>query len=57
MNATERIVVEAVMKMLERQKFFDWYREGRFNDYLCGMLPRVEKETVLNDLYKMLYPE
>lgn len=48
-------IVDRVYDMLFRQKFADWYSDdGNFARHIQGDLPKVEKETIIEDLKKML---
>ena len=54
MEAEEKSVkVSAVLNMLNRQKFADWY-EKDFADYIEGAEGAKSKADILDDLSKML---
>ncbi len=48
-------LAEIVYRMLTKQKFSDWYMNGRFDKHISGDgLDAPTKEEILKDIEKML---
>ncbi len=49
----KNVTAEDILNTLEKQRFADWYNNGRFDSYICGDLPKISKEEILDDVKKM----
>ena len=50
----KKAIAERILQGLESRKFFAWYNNGLFDNYICKTDEAATKENVLSDITSLL---
>lgn len=49
------LIAEQILNTLTQRKFETWYKEGAFDHWIYGELPKIDREDILDDIKRIFH--